>query len=675
MNEGKIIEYMDHGKFVCAICLQDKGRSLHLLNASNREVNLSPKRVICASESSVNISLPREDLIERLRQTEKDRIRLSAGIDVKELWELVRDEEESFSSRYLAQLVFGSDITDDHLSALVRALFDERIHFKMKDGRFLPNSEKKVEQILRQREEEALREERLNQGSAWLKEVLAGENPEDPPHHAYIVDLLVQLALYGKDAPSFKHGKELLTRAGITDILKARSILIRLGIWDEDENLDLLRYGVETGFSQEQQAEASRLAGVVEPVSDGREDLRDLFALTIDGPLTLDFDDAVSLEISSSNEILLGIHIADVAATLQPGSTLDREASKRGSSLYLPRRQIPMIPQDLSHDTLSLIEGQDRPAVSLLARFREDGVLLDYRFVTSIIRVRRKLSYKEADTILAGAEQTPDDLNPDAQRLSRILTVVYRICRNLQQERIRHDALRISLPELQVVFHNDGSFHLEQENQDTPSRMIIAELMILYNSLAARFCRDHQIPALYRTQQEPTERLSEGEEGYLYYVFKQRRKLSPVHITTEAGPHSGLGLDAYIHATSPIRRYLDLVAQRQMKSFLMGESPVYSRKELEDIRIFVEPVLKELQVITRTRIRYWILKYLGRHDGVNYPSVVLEEFRRNYRIVLSDFFLLAEIGKRDGIILKPGEKIQVKVRKADPWEDVLKLEY
>jgi exoribonuclease-2 len=205
--------------------------------------------------------------------------------------------------------------------------------------------------------------------------------------------------------------------------------------------------------------------------------------------------------------------------------------------------------------------------------------------------------------------------------------------------------------------------------------MIIAELMILYNWLAARFCRDNQIPVLFRTQAEPSERLSEDEAGYIYYVFKQRRKLSPAHIETSAGPHSGLGLDAYIHATSPIRRYFDLVVQRQIKNFLMGEAPVYNAKELQEIRVFVEPVIKDFQNIKRNRIRYWILKYLSRKRGEKYRALVLDEFRRKYRIVLSDFFLVTEIGRREGVILQPGEEILVEVRKSDPWDDVIKLEY
>jgi len=124
-----------------------------------------------------------------------------------------------------------------------------------------------------------------------------------------------------------------------------------------------------------------------------------------------------------------------------------------------------------------------------------------------------------------------------------------------------------------------------------------------------------------------------------------------------------------------IRRYFDLVVQRQISNFLKGESPVYSKKELEEISVFVSPVIKDLQNIKRNRIRYWILKYLSQQRGEKYKAMVLDEFRRKYRIVLIDFFLVTEIGRQEGIILNPGEEVLVEVRKADPWEDVIKLEY
>ena len=174
MTQGKIVEYIDQGKIICSLCLQDKGNRLHLLTTSNREVNLSSKRALLISETSFDTSKSREELLEYLKRTEALRKALKEEVNPKELWELVHGEREIFDNKYLAELCFGEPVTDHHVSALVRALFEDRLHFRLKDGKFLANTEERVEQILKQKEEEALREERLAKGSEWIRNVMAG---------------------------------------------------------------------------------------------------------------------------------------------------------------------------------------------------------------------------------------------------------------------------------------------------------------------------------------------------------------------------------------------------------------------------------------------------------------------------------------------------------------------
>ena len=658
MSEGKIVEYIDQGRFICTLCLQDRGNRLHLLTPFNRELNLSPKRALLISNTSMDTLSPREELISRLKQTEALRKRLKDEVQVKELWELVREEEQSFDYEYLAQLCFGEITTDDHISALVRALFEDRLYFKMKDGRFLPNSEEMVEQIIKQREEEARREEKLREGSAWLIEILQNRVVEDPSCKEEITNLLVELALYGNEAPNFKYAKELLLRTGISDVQRARKLLVKLGVWEEDENLDLHRLDVRTSFSKEVLDLSDELVRVAfrDPK---REDLRHLDTFTIDGPLTRDFDDALSVEITS-DFISLGIHISDVAHVITPDSLLDEEASQRGSSLYLPRRHIPMIPQNLSQDTLSLREGCDRPAISLISRLDKSGNLLDYRFALSLVNVKRQLTYDQVNEIYM--KESPLE---EAHQLSQFM----------RQKRVDQGSLILSLPEVYVRILPDSSLSLELVEQNTPSRMMVAEFMIFHNWLAARFCRDNKIPVLYRGQGEPSKKLSINEAGYLYFIFKQRRKLNPLMIDTEPRGHTGLGLDVYTNASSPIRRYLDLVVQRQIRGYLIDGSPIYDKEELENIRISVEPVLRDLERMKRNRLRYWIQKYLRQHIGENFSALVLDVLRGRCRILLTDFLLVTEMKRDNGQDFFEGQQITVTVKKSDPWNDLLSLEY
>lgn len=658
MYQGKIIEFIEQGKFVSTLCLEDRGNKLHLLTTTNREINLSPKRALLVSSSAIDPLRPREELLERLRQSELTREGLKHQINVSELWELVRDEDERFNHHYLALLCFGEPVSDDHLSALVRALFEDRLYFKLKDGQFLPNSEERVEQIIKEREEAAIREEMLKAGGDWLKAVHEGKEATPPACEKEVIKLLTSFVLYEREAPDYTFAKELLAKAGLTHARKARALLVKLGIWDEDENLDLIRLEIKTSFGKEKLDLSSRVA-CSRPDFEGREDLRDLPVLTIDGPWTKDFDDAVSLE-QADGHFILGVHISDVAASIPQDSPLDREAYQRASSLYLPRQQIPMIPPDLSQETLSLRQGCDRLAISLLAHLEKDGRLIDYRFTPSIVRVKRQLTYDESNQMIA--------TDPPLKRL-------YQLSLSLRSMRMEHDAVSLSLPELQVRFQDDGSVELEMVEQNTPSRMLVAELMIFYNWLLARFCKQNEIPLLFRTQGEPSERLTEDQFGYIYYVFKQRRKLNPLKISTKPAPHSGLGLDVYTNATSPIRRYLDLVAQRQVISFLSEKSLPYEEEDLEELRMTIEPTLKALERVRRNRIRYWTLKYLAQHIGKKYRAMVLDVLKSKYRILLLDFLHIVELRQEGEAGMYPGQQFSVVIKRSDPWDDILEVSY
>ncbi|MGE5840224.1 MAG: ribonuclease catalytic domain-containing protein, partial [Deltaproteobacteria bacterium] len=389
-----------------------------------------------------------------------------------------------------------------------------------------------------------------------------------------------------------------------------------------------------------------------------REDLRNLRVWTVDGRMTRDFDDALSLSVEGDT-IQLGIHIADVAGVIEPDTLLDEEAYQRGTSLYLPRHQIPMLPVALSQEGLSLKQGCDRSAISLIAVLDKEGNLLDSRFVQSLVRVEKQWTYDEVNESF---DREP--LFQEMRRLSQIL----------RQKRMEQGALVLSLPEIAVEVTPEGVVVLHKVEQDTPSRSMVAELMILYNRLAARFCSDHQIPAIYRCQEAPAERLSPEGMNYFYYVFKQRRKLSPLSIRTEPKPHSSLGVDMYTTVTSPIRRYYDLLVQRQIRNFLYRGAPLYTREEVEKKRLVLDPLLKSIELLTRNSTRYWIQKYLAQHVGEKYPALVLDVIRNKYRVLLSDVLLIAEVKRENGQNLREGQEIMVKIRKADPWEDYLKVD-
>jgi len=658
MNQGKIVEYIEAGNIVTAVCLFEDGNKLHLLTPSNREANLSPKRALFISGPALNTHTSRDDLLGRLKAVIEKRNQLREQVQVRDVWELVRDEHEVFDFKYLAQLCFGEEATDDHISAMVRALFEDKLYFKLKDGAFLPNSETRIELVLREKEEAEQREKTIQDGSRWLKRVLEGKPAEEPPSRNEIVDILIELALFREDAPDHKMGKELLSRSGINDVSEVRTLLVRLGIWEEDENLDLLRLKVRTGFTSSQLAESSEVAR--SKVNDtGREDLRDWDVLTIDGPLTRDFDDALSLDIRQ-DVLQLGIHIADVGSMIPAGSVLDQVAEERGTSLYLTRRQIPMLPPLLSQDALSLKKDEDRPAVSLICRLDREGNLLDSRFVLSMVRVKSQLHYDQVD-----------DLYKSDERFSEM----HRLCGIMRRRRMENGAMLLPVPEVYVEIGDDGQVIVKLSSQETPSKLIVSELMIFYNWMAARFCRDNRVPALYRAQAAPSEIINPDGVDPLYALLKQRGKLSPLEIDAKPRAHSGLGLDVYTNVSSPIRRYFDLIIQRQIIHSLLNVSPPYTTDDLDKKRMVLEPMLRELERLKRNRLRYWILKWLLQQSKKTFDALILAATKSKYRIALADSLLITEMKRQNGQDLQEGQRILVRVKKVDPWEDILRLEY
>ena len=657
MTEGKIIEYIDQRRIVTSVCLKDKVSKLQLLTSSNQEASISPKRALLVSSASLAISRPREELVRELKSIEKKRLEYKEQVSVQELWELTHEENEIFSFIDLAQLAFGNHVTDDHISALVRALFADRLHFKLKENCFVPNAPDKVEQLTKAIEVAELREREIAEGGRFLKELVNNRMPEEPPLREKIIEVLTQLALYGKDAPDFKMGKEMFARAGIKDIAQAHNLLVKLNIWDEDENLDIHRLHIRTDFGDPVLEESERITQEDIDFS-GREDLTGLPLFTIDGPYTRDFDDALSLEPINGG-YRLGIHITDLAPFIEPDGPLDREAFGRASSIYLPVTHIPMLPPKLSNSELSLVEDANRLAVTLFADFDENWDLMGYRFALTVVRVEHRLTYGEVN------EMYLEDPTYHA---------LYRLTQALRQRRAMNGAMLIPLPEISFTFDDDSHLRVALIEQDTPARIMVSECMILYNWLAAKFASEIGIPILYRGQDPPQEILPFDESHYIYYVFQQRRKLHPLSIDTVPHPHSGIGVEVYTNATSPLRRYMDLIVQRQIHAALTKGKPKYTESRIREIGMSVQQTLRGIELMKRSQMRYWVLKYLAGRIDEKFLAIVFQKLRSKYLVILTDLLFVAELPSGNTHELSPGEEITVAVKRSDPRADILTLE-
>lgn len=660
MESGNVVEYIDRQKIMCAVVLEVKKPKLRLLTENNREVKLSSNRLLHHCENRLDLGMGRDRVVTALKEMAVRRENLIAKINIKELWEILNTEREWIDLPTMTDFCFPDGRTCDHQSAVLRAFFKDRLYFKFDLDRFFPHTENRVKMIAAQLKEEARKNRIIEQGGRWLKTVLKEKHPltDGPPTPETIdyIDILKTVYLFGKESRDYALCKALLARADIHTEEMIFQILVKLEVWDEDENVDLHRYEIPTDFPKAVIKETNGASAGVPTDFSGRTDLSDLPLMTIDGQSTQDFDDALSLE-KTPDHIRLGIHIADVGHFVKKGDAVDQEALVRGSSIYMPDQKISMIPEQLAEGLCSLKAKQLRPAISLMATLDSNAEVVGTELFPSIIRVKHQLTYYDVDLT---ADENPDIL------------LLRRLAHKLHEKRLAQGAVHISLPDVTIWIDANGEPTVKKMDRESPGRFLISEMMILANRLMAEILVKHNIPAVYRSQPGPRERLYKNNEGTLFQNWMQRKHLSRFILAHEPDHHSGLGLDAYVTATSPIRKYFDLATQRQLRAALDLEKP-YTAEEIDQMIQSLEVPMSRVARIQYKRNRYWLLKYLEKMVGRKEEAIVLCRRRNNYAVLLTAYMIECNLPLSSGIDLKPEDLVQVTIQHVNARKDVISI--
>jgi exoribonuclease-2 len=658
MEKGTIIEYIDSQRIITATVMEIKKLRLRLLTEHGREAKISANRLALLGRQRLNMNASRQTLIDALKAVARRRGELMEAVDVEELWEVLHGEQEWIDLATMTGLCFGELTDDDHRSAVLRAFFRDGTYFKFNPDRFFPHSPEKVAQIQARRAEQARLELLVKQGAEWIKHIKGGGNGQPPAQHAEIIKILKDYYLFEKESASLALAREMLKSAGHTRPDIVFKLMLELGIWDVDVNLDLLRLEVPTDFPPAVEAEAATFAahpaGGDATKADSRRDLTELGVMTIDGAATQDFDDALSIE-DLGDRYRVGVHITDVAHFVRRQSPVDREARLRGSTIYMPDAKIPMVPACLSDDLCSLKAGQDRPAITTFVTLTPDARVLDYEIVPSTIRVRNQLTYFDVNQMV--------DTDPG-------IKILYALSQAFRQQRLDQGAVMITLPEVNIWLEESGIPQFNRVDRESPGRFLVAEMMILANWIAARHLHEKGLAAVFRSQPEPRQRLFEGAGGTLFQNWMQRRHLSRFVLNTCAEPHVGLGLNAYVTATSPIRKYFDLVTQRQLRAALGLEAP-YSETEIADIIQQLERPMSAVGQVQFRRQRYWLLKHLETRTGSRTEALVLAKRRNSYQVLLREYLLEANLPLPPASQLKPEDLVQVTIQHANARKDAL----
>lgn len=395
-------------------------------------------------------------------------------------------------------------------------------------------------------------------------------------------------------------------------------VVLRFSAWDsptedpEGEIVDIIgpadrpsldtvaiirQYGLPEKFPADVVREAEKVSSHLADPGE-REDLRDLFLYTVDPVTARDFDDALSLEKDEEGRRVLGVHIADVSHFVPVGSRLDREARRRGTSVYLVDRVLPMLPEQLSNGVCSLRPGEDKLAFSVFLTFDEGGTVIGRRFCKSIIRSRLRLTYEQALAVIEKREgEAGTAIKPAALQRIRETDL---LAKQLRAARMRRSALNLVAPEMQVLIDPEGRMTGVRPSPYDASHELIEECMVAANEAVAAELANKRLAFISRFHDAPDpEKLEElsaelaglgikagdltkpanlaallrsmRDQPLEHYVnMLVLRSLKRAEYNAERKGHFGLAKKFYSHFTAPIRRYPDLVTHRQLADLLAG---------------------------------------------------------------------------------------------------------
>jgi len=498
-------------------------------------------------------------------------------------------------------------------------------------------------------------------------------------------------------------------------------IIERLGSVGEP-GVDILsimkKYGLPDQFPRRVLRAAESIPQTVEPSEwEGRWDLRELPMVTIDSEDARDLDDAVSLEVLPNNNYRLGVHIADVAYYVKEDSILDKEAFRRGTSVYLVDRVIPMLPPIISNGICSLNAGEDRLAISVFMEINPKGDVVRYEIAPSVIRVAERMSYTDVRLIL---EEDVPELRQRYASFVKTFEEMRDLCLILRQKRKQRGALDFDFPESKVTLDESGRPVDVLLMEQTIANQIIEEFMLVANETVARYLTKLEMPIIYRVHEEPKPEklnaLNEFLHGFGFHIpsakgvhprFLQEilhkvadrpehlvvqtvmlRSLQHARYAPEPLGHFGLAVKYYTHFTAPIRRYPDLIIHRVLWEVLAhGKISARRREKLAQQMIDYAEHTSERELIAEEAERETVdlkqVEYIRQFLGDVFEAIVVSITNFGMFVALpngieglvhvstmaDDYYLFDEktytlIGEHTGKIYHIGDQVKVQLVRA-----------
>lgn len=471
---------------------------------------------------------------------------------------------------------------------------------------------------------------------------------------------------------------------------------------------------IPTRFSEEALKQANEATAA--PIK-GREDLRNIPLVTIDGPDARDFDDAVWAEFDPNKENVGGFHllvaIADVAWYVRPGDALDKNAYERGNSVYFPDQVVPMLPKALSNGWCSLVPLEDRPCLAVHLWIDADGNLVKFQFIRGVMRSHARLNYQQVQKAYDGiVDKITEPI------IETVIKPLYGAYAALLKNRDKRGVLELDMPERKVQLDNDGNVKVISMSERLDSHKLIEEFMISANVAAAKTIEKASIPCLYRVHEEPSQEklnslrkvlssinisfekggvaspkrfnrilrlVKDSPHAEMVNVMVLRSQAKAEYAPDNLG-HFGLALNRYSHFTSPIRRYADLLVHRALiqAGQLDGKKTKESQQNLVIIGEHLSETERRAAGAERDAIDRFTANFLNNRIGGNFQGRINGVTRFGLFITLNgtgadglvpirtltdDYYIYDEIyhllkGRQKGREFRLGENVNVCLKEA-----------
>ena len=650
---NELIAYRKRREPTLGIVLSVHPGKFSVLSEDGKRYAVEPKKIVLLTGITVSETLIDSEKKLEMRKWRRDLEEKRDSVDLETLWQCVVEEQETVSFEEILDLYSGKEqVSMEQRLLLFWAVDKSTVYLTRAEDGYLVRSREEVSKILHALELREEREQRTQAAVNWVRSVLGGEVPSVvDENHSGFLELIERYVIDLDGYERAKEAKGFLYESGLKEVESAVEFLIKTGFWKKDDDPESKKIAFHFRHSQRTLEEAEALFNVQDSFA-GLTDRTDLEVFSIDSETTQDMDDAVSLE-THGDRITLGVHISNVAHVVSRGCFLDQGARERAETVYFPEGRVDMFPRELVSKKLSLTAGDPRPALSLFATFKkEDFALIDYHFETTVIRVSKNLTYAEATEIFHRTQW------------GKSLVV---LANSLRNGRVEKGAFIVQLPELKIRVEDQDGISISKDYMDSPAHNVVSECMILMNRLSGAFFDKNEIPALFRSQaQEIDPEAREIDPADVLFPVKVIKHLKPSFVTSKPEAHKSLGVTSYVQMTSPIRRYMDLLMQRQLISWLEEQKIYYSESELEDTNTRVSLATREIKNAQRSRHRYWLIRYLLEKDLKGATGYVSSKGYNGFNVYIPEFLIELALSNAGGRVFDIGRELSLSIWGADP---------